>query len=80
MVKSARGGFKSFRTPVRQVAALPPTVKNSVQVWRPKLNDKVQIPNGTGTVLEVSGDMYLVALDNQVAQVWERLTSIRVIQ
>jgi hypothetical protein len=37
----------------------------------------VQIPNGVGTVVEISGDMYLIDLENQLAKVWERLTSIK---
>jgi hypothetical protein len=37
----------------------------------------VQIPNGVGTVVKISGDMYLVDLENQLANIWERLTSIK---
>ncbi|MGA2226859.1 MAG: hypothetical protein ACLQBD_32100 [Syntrophobacteraceae bacterium] len=48
-----------------------------MNVWRPKLNERVQIPNGVGTVMEISEDMYLIDLENQLANVWERLTSIR---
>ena len=77
MINSPRGGPNSFRKPVRQVGALPPTTKSSIEVWRPKLNDRVQIPNGVGIVVEISGDMYLIDLENQLAKVWERLTSIK---
>lgn len=77
MPKPSRGGFNSFRKNVRQVSALPATTKRSVKVWRPKLNDRVQIPNGVGTVVEISGDMFLIDLENQFANVWERLTSIK---
>ena len=76
--KSPSGGFNSFRKSVRQVGALPRTTKkSSIEVWRPKLNDRVQIPNGVGIVVEISGDMYLIDLENQLAKVWERLTSIK---
>ncbi len=78
MTNPPRGGFNSFRKSVRQVGALPRTTKKStIEVWRPKLNERVQIPNGIGTVVEISGDMYLIDLENQLAKVWERLTSIK---
>ena len=78
MTNPPRGGFNSFRKSVRQVGALPRTTKkSSIEVWRPKLNDRVQIPNGVGIVVEISGDMYLIDLENQLAKVWERLTSIK---
>ncbi len=78
MAKNIRGGPHSFRKPVRQVGALPQTTKaRSVKVWRPSLNDRVQTPSGIGIVVEVSGDMYLVDLEMQIAKVWERLSSIK---
>jgi hypothetical protein len=79
MIKNIQRGFQSFRKPVKQVGAFPKSTGKSsaVGVWRPRLNDRVQIPNGTGTVVEISGDMYLIDLENQVAKVWERLTSIK---
>ncbi len=77
MATTPRGSFNSFRKPVRQVGALPPTTKSSVEVWRPKLNDRVQIPHGVGIVAEISGDMDSIDLENQYAKVWERLTSIK---
>jgi hypothetical protein len=77
MMKPSQGKPNSFRKPARQVGALPPSTKRSVQVWRPKLNDRVQIPNGVGTVVKISGDMYLIDLENQLANIWERLTSIK---
>ncbi len=80
MAKTPLGGFNSFRKSVRQVRALPQSREGSVKVWRPKLNDRVQIPNGIGVVVEISGDMYLVDLENQVARVWERLTSIKLVK
>jgi len=41
------------------------------------LNDRVQTPSGIGIVVEIVGDMYLIDLENQLAKVWERLTSIK---
>jgi hypothetical protein len=76
MAKTPFGGFNSFRKPARKVSAFPQSRERSLGIWRPKLNERVQIPNGIGTVVEISGDMYLVDLDNQIAEVWERLTSI----
>ncbi len=78
MMKKTRGDFQSFRKSVRHVGALPQTAKaRSAEVWRPGLNDTVQTPSGTGIVVEVSGDMYLIDLDKQVARIWERLSSIK---
>ena len=77
MVKTLFDGFNSFRKPTRKVSAFPKYHDAPVNVWRPKLHDRVQIPNGVGTVVEISNDMYLVDLENQHANVWERLTSIR---
>ena len=77
MAKFPVGGFKSFRKPTRQVSALPSAPKRTVVVPRPKLNDRVQVPNGFGTVEEIDGDMYLIDLENQPAKIWERLTSIK---
>jgi hypothetical protein len=77
MANTSWGGFNSFRKPVRQVGALPRTTKSSIEVWRPKLKDRVQTPSGVGIVVEILGDMYLVDLENQLAKIWERLTSIK---
>jgi len=77
MMKSSGGGFGSFRGQVKKVNSFPPAYERSAQVWRPKLNQRVRIPNGVGTVVEISGDMFLIDLENQLAKVWERLTSIK---
>ncbi len=71
------GMFGSFRKPVRKIDAFPSIRKSPVQGWEPKVSDRVQTPNGMGTVLEISGEMYLIDLENQVASVWERLRSIK---
>ncbi len=77
MARTPGGGFNSFRKPVKKVNAFPQNSEIPIQIWRPKLNDRVLIPNGIGTVVEISGDMYLIDLENQIANVWERLSSIR---
>ncbi len=77
MVKTPFYSFNSFRSSTRKISAFPKSHDRPVNVWRPKLNERVQIPNGVGTVVEISEDMYLVDLENQLANVWERLTSIR---
>jgi hypothetical protein len=65
MTKLPPGRFNSFRKPVRQEGALPPTTKRSIMVWRPKLNDRVQIPKGIRTEVEISEDIYLLKLDRK---------------
>lgn len=77
MAKSPKGGFNSFRNPARKVGSFPPAIKERIKVWRPGLNDRVLIPSGIGTIVEISGDLCLVDLENQVANVWERFTSIK---
>jgi len=77
MARTPFGGFGSFRGPIRRVSVFPEIRERIAQVWRPSLNERVLIPNGIGTVSEISGDMYLIDLENQVADVWERLTSIK---
>lgn len=77
MPKIPQGGSSSFRKPAKKVNAFPQTRTKTSQVWRPKLSDKVWTPSGIGTVVEVAEDMYLIDLDNQVANVWERLSSLK---
>ncbi|MEN6439735.1 MAG: hypothetical protein ABFD97_14265 [Syntrophobacter sp.] len=77
MTRTPFGGFGSFRGPTRKISAFPEARDRTRQVWRPSLNEKVLIPHGVGIVSEISGDMYLIDLENQVANVWERLTSIK---
>ena len=76
MINTSSYGVNSFRNSTRKVSAFPEYHEKPVNVWRPKLNETVQIPNGLGTVVRISKDMYLIDLDNQFANVWERLTSI----
>ncbi|MEW6664347.1 MAG: hypothetical protein AB1512_03895 [Thermodesulfobacteriota bacterium] len=42
-----------------------------------KKGDRVKTSHGTGTVVETDGEKYLVALDGQVAQLWEKEWGIR---
>lgn len=77
MAKTPFGGFRSFRKQVKKVSAFPQTRERPSQAWRPKLNDRVMTPSGVGTVVEISDDMYLIDLENQLANVWERLSSLR---
>jgi hypothetical protein len=77
MINTSLYGVKSFRSSTRKISAFPEYHEKPVNVWRPKLNETVQIPNGLGTVVEISEDMYLIDLENQFANVWERLISIR---
>ncbi|MGC8490475.1 MAG: hypothetical protein ACP5SH_01945 [Syntrophobacteraceae bacterium] len=72
-----RGAFASFRKQAKKVEAFPSVRATPVQGWRPKLGERVQTPNGVGTVVKVSGEIYLVDLDDQIANVWERLRSIK---
>jgi len=76
MMKKA-GVFGSFRSPARKVAAYPPSHNIPVYVWTPGLGDRVQTPCGVGTVLKISGEMFLIDLENQVANLWERRSSIK---
>ncbi len=71
------GRVKSFRKAVKKIDSLPKARGSSTQVWRPRLNDRVLIPNGIGVVIEIKEDMFLIDLENQLANVWERLSSIK---
>jgi hypothetical protein len=77
MLKNSFNSFNSFRSSTRKVSVFPNYHEQSVESWKPKLNERVQIPNGIGTVVKISENMYLVDLENQIANIWERLTSIR---
>ena len=77
MTRPPWGPSNSFRKPVKQVAPLPRTNKEYMEVWKPDLDERVQTPSGIGTVVKISADMYLVDLEHQIARVWERLRSIK---
>ncbi len=73
----SRGAFVSFRKQTKKVDAFPSSRAAPVRGWTPKLGDRVETPNGVGSVLEISGETYLIDLDDQIAKVWERLRSMK---
>jgi len=44
-----------------------------------KINDQVETPHGSGKVIEIANDLYLIALEGQIARVWERINSLKVL-
>lgn len=42
-----------------------------------KINDRVETAHGIGTVVKITDDRYLIALDGQLGKVWERLGSLK---
>jgi hypothetical protein len=42
-----------------------------------KVGDRVQTSHGKGTVIEADGKKYLVALDGQTAQLWEKAWGLK---
>lgn len=44
------------------------------------VGDRVQTPHGPGKIVEISGDQCLVDLENQPAQLWERLSGLKQVQ
>lgn len=42
-----------------------------------KVGDRVKTSHGTGTIVKVDGDKYLVGLDGQAAQLWEKEWGLR---
>jgi hypothetical protein len=77
MKKAPTVDFFSFRRSTRKINPMPRTQEKRVELPRPQLNDRVQVPNGIGTVVEIENDMYLIDLENQPARLWERLSSIK---
>ncbi len=77
MKKSPVSGFNPFRKPTLKMNAAPRIRSEIVELPKPKIGDRVQVPNGFGTVVETSGDMFLIDLENQAANLWERLRSIK---
>ena len=65
-------GFEKINRPLD-----PPRKKVGGRVV--KINDRVETAHGFGTVVEISGDRYLIALDEQLGRVWERLSSLKFI-
>ncbi len=77
MKKSPISGFNPFRKPASKTMAAPRIRSEIVELPKPKLGDRVEVPNGFGTVVQISGDMFLIDLENQTANLWERLRSIK---
>jgi hypothetical protein len=44
-----------------------------------KLNDRVETAHGPGKVIQIADDRYLIELDGQIARVWERVSSLKVV-
>ena len=42
-----------------------------------KVGERVKTSHGNGTVIQIVGEKYLVALDGQTAQLWERDWGLR---
>jgi hypothetical protein len=42
-----------------------------------KVGDRVKTSHGAGTVMEVDGEKYLVALDGQAARLWQKAWGMR---
>jgi hypothetical protein len=67
--------YKRVQTAKRRLNAPRKTAAHFVV----NLNDQVQTPHGSGKVIEISNDLYLVALEGQIARVWERINSLKVL-
>lgn len=68
---SGRG--PSVNNPQRSSRSEPPPKRRVLVGYR------VKTPHGTGTVVEVSGEQCLVDLDGQLANVWERISGVQVL-
>jgi superfamily I DNA/RNA helicase len=84
---SPRSSSTTVRHWQRPPSGKVPSVRNPQRSSRPVAPPKRQVlvgcgvktPHGTGTVVEVSGDQCLVDLDGQLANVWERTSSVQVL-
>ena len=75
MKQSRFSTYKSYKS-INRPLDPPRKATGQIQV---KVNDRVRTPHGNGTVVEISLDRYLIALDGQIARVWERLSSLKVL-
>lgn len=76
--KSKATGFypaAGSRTAAHPVAPAKGKARTSRRT--PKVGDRVKTPHGEGIVMEVRDSECLVKLDNQLASLWERPTSIK---
>ncbi|MHC1742040.1 MAG: hypothetical protein AB9873_03295 [Syntrophobacteraceae bacterium] len=44
-----------------------------------RLSDRVTTAHGPGTVVQIAEDRYLIELDGQIARVWERASSLKIV-
>lgn len=68
--------FSTYKRLQKVDRPLDPPKKRAGQLGV-KLHDRVETAHGVGTVVEIAGDRYLIALDGQLAKVWERLASLK---
>ena len=61
---------------IRHATKPPETVGNQV-MFHYKVGDRVQTPNGPGTIIKIDGSQGLVDLENQIANVWCELFSMK---
>ena len=72
-----RGVFRGF-SDTRSGKLTPEAPQPQVPREKPfKIGDRVRTSHGTGTVVEVDGEKYLVDLDGQEAKLWEKVWGLR---
>ncbi|MBC8461080.1 MAG: ATP-binding domain-containing protein, partial [Deltaproteobacteria bacterium] len=75
--KRSRTEFRAF-SGTRSGPSTPKAPEPKAPRKKPfKVGDRVRTSHGTGTVVEVDGDKYLVDLDGQTAQLWEKAYRIK---
>jgi hypothetical protein len=75
--RSAQADFRSFSEtrsgPLTTDAPYPQAPRKKPF----KVGDRVRTSHGTGTIVQVDDDKYLVDLDGQAAQLWEKAWEMR---
>ena len=75
--RRAEGAYRSF-SGTRSGPLTAKTTQPQAPRENPfKIGDRVRTSFGTGTVVEIDGVKYLVALDGRETQLWERAWSLR---
>jgi len=71
--------FQSSRKKSRRLGGDFPKRQPTRRMVRPSFNvgDGVQTSHGPGKIIEISGDQCLVDLENQPAELWERLSGVK---
>ena len=74
--------FQSSSRKSRRLGGHLPEPQPRRKMVRPSftVGDRVQTPHGPGKIVEISGDQCLVDLENQPAQLWERLSRLKPVQ